>query len=374
MHQTAHETEVFVVGGGPAGLAAALAARQAGFDVVVADSAHPPIDKACGEGIMPDGLAALERLGVRLDVAQAAPFSGIRFINGIQQAEARFRQGVGLGVRRTTLHQQLVNAATLAGVRLLWERRVTALSDGLVLLDGEIVRCRWVIGADGQNSRIRQSAGLADAVNERVRFGFRQHYRVKPWCEFVEVYWGDCGQMYVTPISADGVCVAFITSQKTLRFQDALGQFPQLALRVAEALTEEPTRGAVTASRCLPAVHHKHVALIGEAAGSVDAVTGEGLAIAFRQAIALADALIADDLSLYEAAHRRIMRLPRTMGALMLSMDSRPAFRRRAFRALEAHPEIFARMLAIHTGAVSPVNFGVRNGLSLGWHLLTAKS
>src|SRR5271165_3009919 len=143
MHQRTHETEVFVVGGGPAGLAAALAARQAGFDVVVADCARPPIDKACGEGIMPEGLAALERLGVRLDVAHAAPFSGICFINGAQQVETRFRQGVGLGVRRTTLHEQLVNAATVAGVRLLWERRVTALADGRVLLDGETVRCRW---------------------------------------------------------------------------------------------------------------------------------------------------------------------------------------------------------------------------------------
>jgi menaquinone-9 beta-reductase len=374
MHPGTCETEVLVVGGGPAGLAAALAARQAGFDVLVADSAHPPIDKACGEGIMPDGLAALERLGVRLDVAKAAPFSGIRFINGAQQAEARFCRGVGLGVRRTTMHEQLVNAATLAGVRLLWERRVTALADGPVLLDGESVRCGWVIGADGQNSRIRQFAGLGDAVNERVRFGFRQHYRVKPWSEFVEVHWGDCGQMYVTPISADEICVAFITSQKSLRLQEALGRFPQLASCVAEAVTEEPPRGAVTASRCLPRVHHQRVALIGEAAGSVDAITGEGLAIAFRQAIALADALVADDLSLYEAAHRRIMGLPRTMAALMLSMDGRPAFRRRLFRAFEAHPEIFARMLAIHTGAVSPVNFGVRNGWSLGWHLLTAKS
>ena len=323
---------------------------------------------------MPDGLAALEQLGVRLDVTKAAPFSGIRFINGTQQAEARFHQGVGLGIRRTTLHQQLVNAATLAGVRLLWERRATALADGRVLLDGETVRCRWVIGADGQNSRIRQSAGLGDAVNERVRFGFRQHYRVKPWCELVEVHWGDCGQMYVTPISADEVCVAFITCQKTLRLHEAIGCFPQLASCVAEAPAEEPTRGAVTASRRLAKVHHNHVALIGEAAGSVDAITGEGLAIAFRQAIALADALVADDLSLYEAAHRRIMRLPRTMASLMLSMDGRPAFRTRLFRAFEAHPEIFARMLAVHTGAVSPADFGVRNGWSLGWHLLTARS
>src|SRR5438105_7308201 len=45
-------TDVLVIGGGPAGLTAAIAARLKGFDVAVADAAHPPIDKACGEGLM----------------------------------------------------------------------------------------------------------------------------------------------------------------------------------------------------------------------------------------------------------------------------------------------------------------------------------
>ena len=55
-------TDVFVIGGGPAGLAAAIAARRRGLDVTVADCSVPPIDKACGEGIMPDGLAATKMI------------------------------------------------------------------------------------------------------------------------------------------------------------------------------------------------------------------------------------------------------------------------------------------------------------------------
>src|SRR6185295_20246868 len=72
-------TDVFVIGGGPAGLAAALAARRRGFDVTLADSAVPPIDKACGEGIMPDGLAAARALGVDLEAAPGHMFRGVRF-------------------------------------------------------------------------------------------------------------------------------------------------------------------------------------------------------------------------------------------------------------------------------------------------------
>ena len=64
-----NSTDVFIVGGGPAGLAAAIAARQRGLRVVVADGGHAPIDKACGEGLMPDALAELERLGIQLPFA-----------------------------------------------------------------------------------------------------------------------------------------------------------------------------------------------------------------------------------------------------------------------------------------------------------------
>jgi flavin-dependent dehydrogenase len=374
MNRPIHKTDVCVVGGGPAGLAAALAVRQAGFDVIVADAAYPPIDKACGEGIMPDGLAALSELGVRLDRGQGAPFAGIRLINGAQEVEASFSRGSGLGIRRTILHQQLVEAASSAGVPLLWRHRMTGLSQRQVLLDGETVSCRWIVGADGQRSRTRYQAGLEPESPGKVRFGMRQHFRIAPWSNFVEVHWSGVGEMYVTPLRHDEVCVAFLASQKNMRFEHALPWFPALQSRLKNAIVEESARGAVTSSRRLDRVQSGEVALIGEAAGSVDSITGEGLAISFRQAIALAKAMRAGDLNAYEAAHRRIMRLPRAMAALMLSMDGRPGFRARVFGAFQARPEIFARLLAVHTGSLSPSEFGVGNGLLLGWRLLATRA
>lgn len=368
------ETDICIIGGGPAGLAAALALRQKGFDVAVADASHPPIDKACGEGIMPEGLAALRTLGVQLDEAIGVPFAGIRFLNGSQQVQAEFQSGAGIGMRRTVLHQRLVAAAERAGIRLLWGHRLTGMSDGQVELDQQRVRCRWIVGADGQQSRTRVHAQLEPQSPGTVRYGTRLHFGVRPWCEFVEVYWGDCGQMYVTPVDHEEVCVAFITSRKAMRFEQALSHFPRLQKNLKDAAVREHARGAVTASRRLQQVQRGNLALIGEAAGSVDAITGEGMAIAFRQAGALAEAICEGNLRNYEAAHRRTMRLPRLMARLMLSMDGRPEFRRRVFHAFQSQPEIFARMLAVHTGSVSPFKFGVRNGLSLGWHLLTAEA
>src|SRR5947207_15169077 len=139
-------TDVFVIGGGPAGLAAAIAARRRGFDVTVADCAVPPIDKACGEGIMPDGVAAAGSLGISLERASARPFPGIRFCEAGQSAEARFPHGPGLGLRRTALHRLMVGLAADAGVQMAWGAHVHGIQDGMVLTDPGPVRARWIIG------------------------------------------------------------------------------------------------------------------------------------------------------------------------------------------------------------------------------------
>ena len=129
-------TDVFVVGGGPAGLAAAIAARLKGFDVVVADVRQPPIDKPCGEGLMPDSFAALRRLGVRLDLDQSFPFRGIRFHGAGVSVAAAFPGEPGVGIRRTCLHELLIDRASEVGVSMLWGTRVNGLSGETVLLDG----------------------------------------------------------------------------------------------------------------------------------------------------------------------------------------------------------------------------------------------
>lgn len=363
---------VLVAGGGPAGLAAAIAARQAGLAVTVVDCAEPPIDKACGEGIMPDGLAALRQLGVRIGPGQAAPFRGIRFLNDDAQVEADFPRGAGYGIRRTILHRLLIERATEVGASLCWGARITGLTPEGVAIGGQHVRCRWLLCADGQNSLLRRLATLDVSHSARRRFGFRRHYRVAPWSDFVEVHWSNCGQMYITPVSDNEICVALITRRPGLGLEEALPHFPVLQARLKDATPDDRHLGALTVTRRLAAVQLGKVALVGEASGSVDAVTGEGLSMAFQQAIALAEAMRAGSLQQYEMAHRRIARLPRMMCTLMLAMDKHPHFRRRVFRALTSEPDYFRRLLALQTGAISPLAFGFRETVSLGWHLLAA--
>ncbi len=182
-------TDVFVVGGGPAGLAAGIAARQSGLRVAVADGAQAPIDKTCGEGLMPDGLLALQGLGITLKPGDGYPFRGIRFLNSSLSADALFPSGgVGLAVRRTTLHRILADRAADAGVEFLWQTPVTGISGEEVQLGDRTVRARWIVGADGVNSRVRGWAGLSLRTRTDLRYAFRQHYRVRPWSDHMEIY------------------------------------------------------------------------------------------------------------------------------------------------------------------------------------------
>jgi menaquinone-9 beta-reductase len=364
------ETDVFVIGGGPAGLAAAIAARRSGFAVVVADSAQPPVDKACGEGLMPDAVAALARLGVST-ARHGFPFQGIRFVEDGSSAEACFPQSHGVGIRRPVLHRLLTDRALAEGVDLRWATPVRGLEDGAVRVDGQKVRCRWTIGADGQHSRVRRWAGFETRRGSEARAGIRRHFRAAPWTDYVEVYWGERCQAYVTPVGSSEICIALIGATSGMSIDDLPALFPGLGRRLEGAEPASTTRGAISASTRLRSVASGRLALVGDASGSIDAISGEGLGLAFRQAEALSEAMVRNDLALYETAYRRIGRMPRLMARLMLWLGSCAGFRRRALRVLAGNPRTFNRLLAIHVGARRPAAASL-DLAGFAWRLLAA--
>jgi len=367
-----NSTDVLVIGGGPAGLAAAIAARQRGLRVVVADGAQPPVDKACGEGLLPDGVAALERLGVRVPLADARAFRGIRFVGARLSADAPFPGGgCGLAVRRTVLHRVMMEQAAELGAELLWRTPVTGISSEGVHLRNHVVRARWILGADGANSRARRWAGLDAGSRPRLRYAFRRHFRVAPWTDHMEVYWGSRCQGYTTAVSQEQVCVALASHDRTLRLEDGLRALPGLNERLRGAEVVSAERGALTGNRQLRRVWRGNVALIGDASGTVDAITGEGLGLAFSQAVVLAECLESGDLARYQAEHRRLAMRPLWMARLMLALDGRPRLQSRTLQVFQKRPEVFRRLLSLHVGALSPLHLAL-DGLTLGWGLLTA--
>lgn len=373
--QRTDRVDLVVVGGGPAGLATAIGARLAGLEVTVLERARPLIDKACGEGLMPDAVARLKALGVTIPAADSFPFRGIRYIDGAVMAEGVFPRASGLGVRRLALHDALVRRAEGVGVHLAWGTRVKALSAGPPYsgVDTETghVRARWIAGADGLRSRVRGWAGLDGPPSALRRFGVRRHYALSPWSDFVEVSWGPECEAYVTPVSPGQIGVALLWSGGASDFDTLLARFPVLRERLAGAPVASRDRGSGPLHQTVRGVQRGNLALVGDAAGYLDAITGEGLAVAFHEAAALVKTILPKTgLASYTAACRRINRLPNAITSLVLSLERRPRLRARAVCALAAEPALFSRLLGIHARTLPPRGLGLDGALRLAWRLV----
>jgi menaquinone-9 beta-reductase len=364
--------EVLIVGAGPAGIATAIAASQKGLRVTVADARRPPIDKACGEGVLPEGVASLYRLGIWLDSSNAHPIAGIRFSDEASSACGRITGGAAFGLRRSVLHDLLVRRACELGVTFRWGIRVSELNSDSVRLDGVRFPFHWLVGADGQKSLVRKWSGLGPRRVRFARFGFCCHFAVAPWSEFVEVYWGERCQIYVTPTGPDEICLAVLTSDPRMRVERALQEFPLVAKRLGDArrITEEI--GSSTALEYPRGVAQRNVALVGDASFTVDGITGQGLSLAFQQALQLGDTLASENLGAYQLAHRQIIQGPARMARLLLLLDRQAWLRRKALRMFAENPRLFTRMISSHANHPKPAPIRAGEMFDLGWQVLRA--
>jgi menaquinone-9 beta-reductase len=366
------QADVLIIGGGPAGIATAIAAALKGLQVTVIDSRTPPIDKPCGEGLLPDAVGALDRLGIPLRGSFLFPFSGFCFLDKNSFASAPMARGEAFGVRRTVLHRLLVDRAVDLGVRLLWATRAVRLDSAGVETTTGFIPGRWLVGADGSFSTVRQFAGLEPRRRAHVRFGFRRHYKIAPWTDRVEVHWAEKCQLVVTPTGPGEVCLALFTSNPRLRLDRALDSFPAAARRVRDARPTSAESGAVTFLSSAGAVTRGNVALVGDASCTVDGIAGQGLSLALQQGIHLAEAFARSDLSGYAAAHRRITRTPISVTRLLLAMNASSVLRQKVLRLFAARPVLFAKMISIHTGTSSPGALSAAAMLGLGWRVMWA--
>jgi len=327
--------DLLVVGGGPAGLATAVHGARAGLEVVVVERRSGPIDKACGEGLMPHTVRHLHRLGVQ---APGKPFRGISYLGGNRRVDAPFKCGTGRGVRRTALLAALLDAATSVGVRIVHEDVGDVSQDETSVQAGRR-RARYLAAADGLHSPIRQSFGLARPSAGPRRWGIRRHVQIAPWSDYVEVHWAAGAEAYVTPVADDCVGIAVLTSRRG-GFDSHLSEFPALEERV-HGRPHGPDRAAGPLRQKVSSRTAGRVLLVGDAAGYVDALTGEGLGLAFGAAELLVNCVIADRPGDYDRQWRQMTRRYRLLTAALLRASASAPFRSRIVPAARALPNVF---------------------------------
>ena len=334
------DVDLLVAGAGPAGAATAIRAAQAGLSVVVVEPRTTPVDKACGEGIAHSAVDYLTRLGVNLT---GRPFHGIRYLDADHRVDARFRAGPGLGVRRTTLHAALMDRLEEVGVPVL-RGRIGPITQNTSSVTAAGHTARYLAAADGLHSPIRRQLGLAEPGPSTARRGLRQHFAVAPWTDLVEVYWSRLGEAYVTPVADDLVGVAILTSERG-SFDSHLNAFPGLKRHLHGAPPTNSVMGAGPLRQRVRARVAGRVLLVGDAAGYVDALTGEGIAVALRTSAELVECVRQDRPDSYDAAWRRVSWECRLLTGSLLWARNRSLLAPRIVPAAVLLPGVYATIV-----------------------------
>jgi 2-polyprenyl-6-methoxyphenol hydroxylase-like FAD-dependent oxidoreductase len=285
---------------------------------------------------MPAAVAALAELGVNPD---GMALRGIRYTDGVRSADARFGGPSGRGVRRTALHQALVEAVHRAGIPII-HGCVDSIEQGADAVRVGGLGCRYLIGADGLHSTVRRLAGLESGRPVTVRrWGLRCHFATPAWSDLVEVHWGEHAEAYVTPVGPDVVGVAVLSARRA-GFAEHLSAFGALADRLHGA-TASPVQGAGPLRQDATRRVSGRVLLVGDAAGYLDALTGEGLSVGFASARRLVECLRAGRPERYEVEWRRASRRYRTITGSLLWAAGRPVLRQQVVPLAARLPAVF---------------------------------
>ena len=369
--------DVIVVGGGIAGASLAITLGRRGCAIELFEAQAFPRDKPCGEGIMPAGVAALQRLGLA-DGGGGAPFHGVRYHHGSRVAVGRFpaapgEEACGRGQRRLVLDRLLFDmAAATPGVcahtavtvdgPLIENGRVAGVQVG-----GEVRRAPLVVAADGAHSRFRHRLQLNVPV-PRSRIGARRHYRLaagrtaEPW---VDIFLGHDHEFYVTPLPGGEVLVALLAEAGAVSppLEPAFDRW-----RAAPARLRDLLEGAEPISELLAtplaararAGHAPGAVLLGDAAGFLDPITGGGIAQALVTSERLGACIVANRgrtpdawLPAFERERRAILRDYRLLTRGVLGLARRPMLARAALTGLSHLPSLFSHLVGVSGGTRS---------------------
>lgn len=366
--------DVLIAGGGIAGASLAIMLGRCGLAVELFERATFPREKPCGEGLMPAGVAVLQRWGLA-EAVGGAPFYGVRYHAGGKMIEGRFPNqaglpSAGLGQRRWVMDRVLLeHAAATSGVKvhegipvqapLREHGRVTGL-----MVSGEARRAGLVVIADGLRSRLRCLLGL-DCPSRHKRLGLRMHFRLAPrhtQPPWVEVFIQRGYEIYVTPLPDGEILVAALADggrmvePAELVFHRWVQAQPSLAARLEGAQERTTLKGVSPLSGRARTGVTPGAVLLGDAAGFLDPITGGGMTQALMTAELLTQYMVNapgtdhDWLINFERERRVMLRDYHILTRMVLCLADYPQWAPIVLGALGHFPALFSHLVGVSGG------------------------
>ncbi len=371
----ADAVDVVVAGGGPAGATLAILLGRSGLRVDLFDAHRFPRDKPCGEGIMPGGVAVLERLGLRAAVGGRA-LAAVRYHGFGLTATAPFAwpahpEATALAQRRLRLDDVLIGAArATAGVRVFEDAQVegVAIENGRAVglrVGGELRRGALVVGADGLASPVRRALGLDGAASTAGRVGVRMHFRLaagRALSDHLEIFLGRGHELYAAPLPDGEILIAGLGEEGALlggaraALDHWIAAQPFLRELLDGATPITAPAGRARVSRRARVGFAPGAVLLGDAARASDPLTAGGIAHALVTAERLAaivprylaegDGALAD----FDRQRRRLLRDHDWLTRSLVQIVRRPLMARATLHLMRALPLVMRRLVAIAGG------------------------
>jgi flavin-dependent dehydrogenase len=342
-------TDLLIVGGGPAGAAAAIALARAGRSPELIERSPGPRDVVCGGFLGWDALAALERLGIDAAALGAQPIERLRLVAGGRVVEAKLPHSAA-GLSRRTLDEALLQAAGQAGAKVRRGRAVRTAEGRLIRLDdGEEIAADALVLATGKHE-LRGLARPLDGRRDEPAAGLRAAIPATARLEgVIELHLFDEGYAGLL-LQEDGTAnLCLSVSRRRL----AAAGGPEAL--VAEIVREAPRLGDRIGG-AMPAAWEAIAGIpygwrgrdtepglfrVGDQAAVIASLAGDGIAIALTSGMAAAEALLSGGAApAFQRDFARIARRPVLVAEALRHAAERPRPRRALLRLVGALPTL----------------------------------